>query len=145
MNTILVAVDFSPVTRLLLQAAERVADVSTKVYLIHVAAPEPDFVGYTVGPQYIRDDRANELREEHRMLSSYKDELIQKGIDAEALLVGGPTVETLLGEVEKLKAELLIIGRKGHSKIFEVIIGSVCNDIMHKLTVPALVIPEPKE
>jgi nucleotide-binding universal stress UspA family protein len=79
------------------------------------------------------------------MLSSYKDELIQKGIDAEALLVGGPTVETLLGEVEKLKAELLIIGRKGHSKIFEVIIGSVCNDIMHKLTVPALVIPEPKE
>jgi nucleotide-binding universal stress UspA family protein len=51
MNTILVAVDFSPVTRLLLQAAERVADVSTKVYLIHVAAPEPDFVGYTVGPQ----------------------------------------------------------------------------------------------
>jgi nucleotide-binding universal stress UspA family protein len=145
MNTILVAVDFSPVTRLLLQAAERVADVSTKVYLIHVAAPEPDFVGYTVGPQYIRDDRANELREEHRMLSSYKDELIQKGIDAEALLVGGPTVETLLGEVEKLKAELLIIGRKGHSKIFEVIIGSVCNDIMHKLPVPALVIPEPKE
>jgi nucleotide-binding universal stress UspA family protein len=145
MNTILVAVDFSPVTRLLLQAAERVADVSTKVYLIHVAAPEPDFVGYTVGPQYIRDDRANELREEHRMLSSYKDELIQKGIDAEALLVGGPTVETLLGEVEKLNAELLIIGRKGHSKIFEVIIGSVCNDIMHKLPVPALVIPEPKE
>lgn len=145
MNTILVAIDFSPVTRLLLQAAERVAEVGTKVYLVHVAAPEPDFVGYSVGPQYIRDDRASELREEHRMMSTYKDELIQKGIDAEALLVGGETVETLMGEIDKLNVELLIIGRRGHSKLFEVIVGSVCNDMIHKLPVPALVIPEPKE
>ena len=145
MNTIIVAIDFSPVTRLLLQAAERVAEVGTKVYLVHVAAPEPDFVGYSVGPQYIRDDRASELREEHRMMSTYKDELNQKGLDTEALLVGGETVDTLMGEIEKLKAELLIIGRRGHSKLFEVVIGSVCNDIMHKLPIPALVIPEPKE
>ena len=143
MNTILVAVDFSPVTRFLLDAAVRVAEVGTKVYLIHVAAPEPDFVGYSVGPQYIRDDRATELREEHKILSGYKDELIHKGLDVEALLVGGSTVDVLLGEIEKLNAELLIIGRKGHSKLFEVVIGSVCNDIMHKLPIPALVIPEP--
>jgi nucleotide-binding universal stress UspA family protein len=144
MRTILVAVDFSPVTRLLLDATIRVADIGTKIYLVHVAAPEPDFVGYSVGPQYIRDDRANELREEHTILNEYKDELIHKGLDVEALLVGGPTVETLLGEIEKLNAELLIIGRKGHSKIFEVVIGSVCNDLMHKLPIPALVIPEPE-
>ncbi len=143
MKTVLVAIDFSPVSRLLLDATARVADVSTKVYLIHVAAPEPDFVGYSVGPQYVRDDRANELREEHKILSSYKEELIHKGIDAEALLVGGPVVDTLLNEITKLKAEMLIIGRKGHSKFFEVIVGSVCNDIMHKLPIPALVIPEP--
>jgi nucleotide-binding universal stress UspA family protein len=144
MRTILVAVDFSPVTRLLLDATIRVADIGTKIYLVHVAAPEPDFVGYSVGPQYIRDDRANELREEHTILNEYKDELIHKGLDVEALLVGGPTVETLLGEIDKLNAELLIIGRKGHSKIFEVVIGSVCNDLMHKLPIPALVIPEPE-
>ncbi len=145
MKTILVAIDFSPVSRLLLDAAERVADVGTKVYLIHIAAPEPDFVGYGVGPQYIRDDRAKELREEHRLLSAFKDELIHKGIDTESLLVGGPIVDTLLNEIIKLDAEMLIIGRKGHSKLFEVIIGSVCNDIIHKLPIPALVIPEPDE
>lgn len=142
METIIVAVDFSHTTDLLLAAAGRIARKEDKIYLVHVAAPEPDFVGYGVGPQYIRDDRALQLQEEHKLLSDYKKQLVENGFKAEALLVAGPTVETLLNEIEKLKGTLLIIGRKGHSTLYEVLIGSVCKDIISKLRIPALLIPE---
>ena len=142
METIVIAIDFSNTTDLLLAAATRMATAHDKIYLVHVAAPDPDFVGYGVGPQYIRDDRALELQEEHKLLSAYKQQLNSKGLHAEALLVSGPTVETLLNEVEKLKATLLIIGRKGHSTLYEVLIGSVCKDVLYKLNIPALLIPE---
>jgi len=142
MENIIVAVDFSAVTDKLLQSAVKIASPRTKVYIIHVAAPDPDFIGLGVGPQYIRDDRATKLREEHALLGEYKDQLNRQGINAEALLIAGPTVETLLAEIEKLDAELIIIGRKGHSAIYEVLIGSVCKDILEKLKVPALLVPD---
>ena len=142
MKTILVSLDFSDVTQGLLNAAKEVAHPDSTIYLIHVAAPEPDFVGYGVGPQYIRDDRATELRQEHSLLEKYKAELQIAGYKTEALLVQGPTVETILNEVEKLKADLLIIGRKGHSKLYEVMMGSVCKDVLHKLKIAALLIPQ---
>ena len=37
--------------------------------------PEPDFVGYEVGPQYISDMREIELKEEHKQLKKYADDL----------------------------------------------------------------------
>jgi len=143
MKNILVAVDFSDVTEKLLEAAAKTADKNSKIYIVHVAAPEPDFVGLGVGPEYIRRDRADTLRHEHRLMTSYKEQLLKKGLNAEALLVSGPTVETLLAEVDKLNAEMFIIGRKGHSKFYEVIIGSVCRDIIGKLKIPVLIIPQP--
>lgn len=141
MKTILVAIDFSPISEKLLAEAEQFIDVSGKIYLVHVAAPDPDFVGYSVGPQYIRDERAHQLQEEHHKLNALKNNLTEKGFDAEALLVGGPTVETLLNEVEKLQADLLIIGKKGHSLLHDVIIGSVCNDVIKHIKIKALVVP----
>ena len=145
MKTIIVAVDFSPVTEKLLQTAKKMAGSETMVYIIHVAAPEPDFVGYSVGPEYIRQDRAKELHKEHKLLDDIKKDFSNSDINSEVLLISGPTVETLLHEIDKLKADLLIIGRKGHSKLFEVVIGSVCKDILNKLEIPALVVPVDEE
>jgi len=142
MKNILVAVDFSDVTEKLLDTATKMADVDTKVYIVHIAAPEPDFVGFEVGPEYIREGRAETLRAEHRWLADYKAKLVKRGLDAEALLISGPTVESLLKEIDKLKADLLIIGKKGHSRLFEVIIGSVAKEVIHKVKIPTLLIPE---
>ena len=50
----------------------------SKIWLVHIAAPDPDFVGYEVGPQYIRDHRADELKKEHKLVKKYADELKAK-------------------------------------------------------------------
>ena len=47
----------------------------SKLWLVHIAAPDPDFVGYGTGPIYIRDSRAKELKEEHQQLMHIMDDL----------------------------------------------------------------------
>ncbi|NOR45584.1 MAG: universal stress protein, partial [Candidatus Delongbacteria bacterium] len=52
MKNILAPIDFSDVSeKVIFEAAEFAKAFSCKLWLLHVAAPEPDFVGYTVGPK----------------------------------------------------------------------------------------------
>ena len=56
MKNILVTVDFDKHVELLLDKAFELAQCfKAKVWLMHIAAPEPDFIGFGPGPQYIRD------------------------------------------------------------------------------------------
>jgi len=62
MKNILVTIDFDVQTTLLIDSAYKLANAfDSKIWLVHIAAPNPDFAGYEVGPQYIRDSRAHEL------------------------------------------------------------------------------------
>ena len=55
----------SPTEKILIDKAIEMAKAfDSKIWLLHVAAPEPEFIGFGVGPQYIRDTRAEELRKE---------------------------------------------------------------------------------
>jgi len=69
LKNIMVAVDFNDSIGELMVYADNLAEkFGSKVWVLHVADPEPDFVGYEPGPQYIRDIKADEYREEHRNL-----------------------------------------------------------------------------
>ncbi|WP_369015150.1 universal stress protein, partial [Escherichia coli] len=47
---ILVAVDFSPTTAKMVKWAQRILPTGGQLFLVHVAPPEPYFVGYDMGP-----------------------------------------------------------------------------------------------
>ena len=56
MKNIILAIDFSESTQRILDNAIEVAKAfSAHLYIIHVAAPNPDFVGYEVRPKCERD------------------------------------------------------------------------------------------
>lgn len=139
---ILVAVDLSPASEKVVAAAGRVARLTgAKVYILHVAEPEPDFVGYDAGPEVVRTQVANEYRREHRDVQALADKLRADGLDASALLIQGPTVETALKEAENLDAELIVVGTHGHSAVYDVLIGSYSAGIIRKSKRPVLVVP----
>jgi len=101
MKNILVSIDFNEQEKLLLDKAFELGKAfGAKVWLVHIAAPEPDFVGYGVGPQYVRAMRASELREEHQLLQKYTEKLVSKGVESEGLLVQGATVEMVINGKE---------------------------------------------
>ncbi len=55
MKNILVGIDFHKETQVLISESAKLAKAfGAKVWLIHVAPPEPDFVGYDVAAIYPR-------------------------------------------------------------------------------------------
>ena len=142
MEKVLVPIDFSDHTPAVLRAASELASaLNAKLWLVHIADPEPDFVGYDAGPEGVRDRVAEHLREEHRDLQARAETLRERGIDARALLVQGPTVEVILREAEKLGAELIVLGSHGHGAVFRALLGSTSEGVLHKAQVPVLIVP----
>lgn len=139
---ILVAVDLSPASENVVEAAGRVARLTgAKVYILHTAEPEPEFVGYDAGPEVVRTQVAHEYRREHRDVQALADRLRADGLDATALLIQGPTVETALREADNLDAELIVVGTHGHGAVYDVLIGSYSAGIIRKSKRPVLVVP----
>ncbi|MGF1541582.1 MAG: universal stress protein [Pleurocapsa sp.] len=142
MNNILAAIDFSDITPIVVdKAAEIARSFSGKLWLIHIAAPDPDFVGYSTGPQSKRDWRAKTLREEHRYIQDKALELEHSGIDVTPLLIQGATVETILQEATKLNADMIVIGSHGRGALYKALVGSVSEGIIRQASCPVLIVP----
>ena len=139
---ILVSVDFSEATPRILQAAARLTRaLSGKLWLLYVAEPEPDFVGYEAGPDVVRDQVAREFRDEHRKLQDYAATLRDEGLSVTALMVQGPIVDTVIAEAGRLEADLLVVGSHGYGAVYDLLVGSVSRGILKHAEIPVLVVP----
>jgi nucleotide-binding universal stress UspA family protein len=139
---ILAAIDLSDASDRVVEVTERIAKfMSGEIRLLHVAEAEPDFVGYDAGPEAVRDQVAREYRDEHRNLQSYADVLRNAGLDASALLIKGPIVETVLREANRYEADLLIVGSHGFGALYDMLVGSSSRRILKDTEIPVLVVP----
>lgn len=145
MKTILVAVDFSAVTGEVVQVAARLAKaLDSRLCLVHIAPPDPAFVGYDVGPQTVRDAVAEELHDDHRRLHELeKAAQTEHAVQTKALYIQGPTVEKLLESAEEMDADMLVVGSHGHGALHHLLVGSVSEALLRKARRPVLVVPSP--
>ena len=145
-KNIVVAIDFNDALGELISYAEGIGKkFQAKIWVIHVEAPDPDFVGFDAGPQYIRDFKASEMREEHKKLQNICEAFIDPELESEALLIQGSTVETVITEAEKLKADLLIVGTHKHSFFHDLLSESVSLELLKNGKIPLLAIPIPEQ
>jgi nucleotide-binding universal stress UspA family protein len=129
-------------TETIVERAATLADaLKAQMVILHVAAPDPDFVGFDAGPDTVRAYMAEKYREEHRAVQAVADRFRERGVDATALVVQGPTVETILREAEKLQADLIALGSHGHGAMYHLLLGSVSDGVIRGATVPVLVVP----
>ena len=142
MKNILVTIEFEDQSDLLIEkATEIAAKYGAKVWLVHIAAPEPDFIGYGTGPQYVRYTVAQDLREEHRTLQKYADEMKNNGVEAEGLLVQGSTIETIVKESEKLNIDMIVIGHHKHGFLYNLFMTGTDELLIEQSNIPVLTIP----
>jgi nucleotide-binding universal stress UspA family protein len=145
MKNILAAVDFSPVSDPVVEQATALASAfGAALWLLHVAAPDPDFVGYEPGPQSVRRSVAAELHDTHRRLQEQSAVLRERGIDCTALLVQGSTPETIVREADRLGVDLIVLGSHGHGVLRRALIGSVSEHVLHHASRPMLIVPTPR-
>lgn len=139
---ILVGIDLSEDTQTIIKEVRQLAKiVAAKVWLLHVAEPEPDFVGYDAGPQTERDAISKQFHREHSETQAIADDLRQEGLDVTALLVRGPTAETIINESKKLEADMIIVGSHGRGAMHRLLVGSISEGVLRHAKKPVLVIP----
>ncbi len=140
---VLVAVDFSAVSEVSLQTVRRLLPrEGLDVVVVHVAEPDPAFVGWETGPDTVRDQVAEGLRRERRDVEHYVATCRADGISARGLTVQGPTVETILAEADRIDADLIVVGSHGHGAAYDLAIGSISAGVIRKATVPVLVVKD---
>ena len=139
---LLVAVDLSDSSRLVIDYVKDLANaLSGKVWLLHVAEPDPEFVGYDVDPPEMRDVVARRFHREHQQIQQLSQALRAKGLDCEALLIQGPTVETILREIERLSVDMVVLGSHGKRVLRHLLVGSTSEGVLHQSSIPVLIVP----
>jgi len=139
---ILVCVDLSDATEIIIEKTERLAKrLSAQVWLLHNALPEPDKVEFKVDPIAARENLAKRFHVEHRQIQELAKRLRKEGIEATALLVHGATVESILTEAADLNVDMIIVGSHGRRAMFQLLLGSVSEGVLHKSQLPVLVVP----
>jgi nucleotide-binding universal stress UspA family protein len=144
MGQVLAAIDFSRHADAVIETASALARaVGAELTLLHVAAPEPDFVGYEVGPQTVRDDRAHTLELERRELHRIAEELRASGLTTRAFLFAGATAEKILEEAESRSADWIVVGTHGRTALASAFVGSVSRGVLRGARCPVVVVPAP--
>jgi nucleotide-binding universal stress UspA family protein len=138
----LVAIDFSESMKKIIENVKLcIRNEDDQVVLLHVAEPDPDFVGYEVDTEQIRDIEAKRYHQEKCDLEAVKEDLKKAGINNKALLIQGATVETILKEAEKLSVDVIIMGSHGKNFMQRTLLGSSSTGVMHQSTLPILIVP----
>ncbi len=141
-TTVLVPVDLSSVAqRVVEKAGELAKSIDAEIVLLHVEPPDPDFIGYAVGPQTVRDSVARGIQKDDTRLHALRDLLRSRGLNAEGLLIQGPAVDKILEESERLDAAYIVIGSHGHGALYDLVVGSVCDGVVRRATRPVVVVP----
>jgi len=144
-QTILVPVDFSDATDKVIQAAQTIAlAFKSRVVLLHIVEPEPDFVGFEPGPVSVRKSVAKEFHAEHAHLEESKQKLVAAGVDVIALQIQGPTIEKILHEGVQQNADMIVLGSHGHGSLHHLLTGSVAAGVLKDSVCPVLIVPVKK-
>jgi nucleotide-binding universal stress UspA family protein len=140
MKKILVAVDFSTVTReVVAHAATLAHKFAAELWIVHVAPPDLDY--FKAMNRAERHEVAEGLHAEHRWLQDQAQDLRTSGVTAHALLVRGAPVDAILDEADKLGADMIVMGSHGHTALYRALVGSVSEGVLRGAKVPLLVIP----
>lgn len=136
MNTILVPVDFTPVTHKQCAAALKLAQAfAATVYVLHVVLPNED-TSYRDKPQMGREFEA-EGQQLNEIAALFRD----RGLETHALLVEGVTVAVIKQEADRLDADLIVVARHNPQNLLEIMPGSVSAELARQSASALMIVP----
>ena len=140
-----VVVDLSEISSNVVDEAIKFAKATdAEVWLLHVAEPEPEFVGSKVDTEVMRDVHAEEFHKEHRQLQLYASQFEKSGLKTTALLIQGETVKTILNQAKRHTADIIVMGSHKKGALAHLILGSTSEGVLHHSNIPVMIIPVPE-
>jgi manganese transport protein len=118
----------------LVQAAALARAHSAELIAVHVVEGAPAAVlGAGAADQEARDDR--------RLLTDLAEHLRADGLNAIGVLGFGDPAEELIRIVKEQRLDLLVVGSHGHRFLADLALGRTVSPVLHRLTIPVLVVP----
>jgi len=145
MKTILVPLDFSDVTARQLDVLQTYLPANPcRVLLAHVHHSEVPLDNVTT-IEADRDHAADEREMLAAHLADLKAELEPKGVSVDSVFRTGPISATLLKLIKEEAPELVVMGTHGHSRLFNLLLGSTAEALLRRSGVPVLFVPPQKD
>jgi nucleotide-binding universal stress UspA family protein len=147
---ILVAIELSGMDRVLMEVERHARAHDALVTLVHVAQPDPEFVGYLkssgsyaqLQTDVKREPKAGELKTEHIKTQAIGEELREKGLRVDnSITVQGPVLASILDQARKLDVDLLIMGSHQHSALYRLVHGDTAAEAVTQAPCPVLIVP----
>lgn len=142
MKNILVAINFEKnAERLINKAAEFANAFNCKVWILHVTEPDSeDYLLQEAGPQFARKERQLNRKKETVVVHELEEKLRSQGIDAEGLIIEGPTAKTIRKKVNELSIDMVIAGHQKRNFFYQIFVGNTEQDLIEE-NIPVLIIP----
>lgn len=144
MKNILVAIGQTKDAEKLIAQAVKFASYSNgKIWIIHVATPDPDsLIGRESGPQFIYDQRAENRKKEAAFIQNLAQAITQNhNIEAESILVQGAVSKVIREKVDKFNIDLVIAGHRRKDFLYNLFTANNKKDLVDELNVPLLAVP----
>lgn len=126
---ILVALDASP-------ADEAIVDHIAQLAALH----HSQVVLLRVAHSHTRDGMTHEVEESEDYLKRIAERLQSQGIEVEALMAQGEPAEEIIKQAESRSVDLIAMGTHGHKGLYDLVFGSVSDEVRHQVSIPVLLI-----
>ena len=166
-DTILVAIDRSVASKKVFEEALFLAKAhNAKLSLLHVLSEKepgspvmslytpigddyhylhlPSEITHTANQMYQQQWQAFE-QEGLNILRSFANIAIAEGIVTEFQQIAGHPSSTICEMAQSHQADVIVMGRRGHSRLQEMLLGSVSNYVVHHAPCSVLLVPTPQQ
>ena len=140
MKSILVGYNFTNEDNRAIEFAIMIAKkFMSRVWIIHIEDPDPDFAGYDIGPQSTRDQISVSISQHRSELQDITDEYREKYKNISCLTIQGIIADKLLEQIKKLDIELLVLGTHPNNFFDRIFNDGTLNSIKNNANCPILI------
>ena len=90
-------------------------------------------------PEAISEDEGQTSK-----LAMWQEEIARDGIKVSLHEPTGTVAEEILNQGDELNADLIVMGKHGHSAMYNLLVGSATKGVLKRSTRPVLLVPAPK-
>jgi nucleotide-binding universal stress UspA family protein len=142
MNTILVPIDFSAGTKILMaEASDLAAALTARLVLLHVVEPLPAVASefqFVEAAARIATHVEREI--EHKLLRLQR-ELQARGVNATTFHVVGVPGPSIVAQARDFDATYIVMGSHGDGAFYELSVGSTANRVLKEAHCPVIIVP----
>ncbi len=146
MKKILVPIDFSKQSEYASKMANRIAKKSnSSVYLLHLIELPTGIVDMGAGSNFSIPESMLYLRKVREQIITFKDRFFNKSLDIKYAIKFQNPYEGIQKYGEKIDADLIVMGSKGHSDFEEILIGSNTEKVVRTSKRPVIVVKKDED